>query len=71
MNTLSAQAIEELLNLNKHRVYPDSAKTETPAFRGGTQELADAGLIEYLRDDGLWTYWHITPRGFLHIAENE
>jgi hypothetical protein len=40
----------------KRRGYPLGVLlTETPPFRGGTQELCDAGLIEYVSDDGLVT----------------
>jgi len=69
-HTLSTQAQVEMHYLAKNRVGVSSARSETPPFRGGTQELADAGLITFDRDDGLWTYWDITPRGFLYIADH-
>lgn len=48
-------------------------KTETPLGRGGTQELMDAGLIDFRGDDGLFTSYYLTVDGMklAVVAVNE
>lgn len=69
---LSKQAHNEFVEMLKTRRCVkgrESMKTETPIGRGGTQELMDAGLVEYQKDDGLFTTYLLTMKGYLLAVE--
>ena len=63
---LSPLALDEFKNLLLTPVkWKPGAKlkTETPPFRGGTQELCDLEVIEFVRDTGLETVYRLTETG--------
>jgi hypothetical protein len=63
--TLSKLAVSEFKQMKtpKSLVLGCTVSTETPPFRGGTQELADSLLLMYKSCNGLRTSYMLTQLG--------